>query len=107
MALLFIYDRSKDHFSEMFGVTHEEWIGMHERLFDMVVEDIDLNFNDEENETSIVQSRLEYAQALAEYLKRDLTPELGLLIGYVLAEAGKMTEKIMALKGMGKNKQSE
>ena len=55
MALLFIYDRSQDHFSEMFGVTHEEWIGMHERLFDMVVEDIDLNFNDKENETSIVQ----------------------------------------------------
>lgn len=108
MALLFIYDRSKDSFSESIGLDRGTWVDMHKKLLEMVMEDINLFYDDKEkDEAYIVQSRLEYAQALAEYLGRDLTPELGLLIGFVTAEAGKMTEQIMNHNGMGKSEQSE
>ena len=104
MALLFVYNRSSgDTLSEILGLKEGEFKELHEKLFDMVKEDIEMNFNPEvDDEAEIVQSRLEYAQALAEYLKRDLTPELGLLIGIVIADAEKMTEQIMTHLGMGR-----
>mgnify|MGYP003133451730 CR=1 FL=1 len=108
MALLFVYDRSKDSFSETLGVDKKTWIEMHKKLFDMVVEDIEINLETEvDGEITFIQSRLEYAQALAEYLGRDLTPELGLLIGLVISEAEKMTKKIMTHNGyMGGKEES-
>jgi len=108
MALLFVYDRTKETFSESLGVDKDTWIELHKKLFDMVVEDIQLNLETEVNgELFFIQSRLEYAQALAEYLKRDLTPELGLIIGFVISEAEKMTKKIMTHNGyMGGKEES-
>lgn len=107
MALLFVYERGENTFSESFGLPKEEWLGLRRKLFDMIIEDIEMQHDDDAEDSSIIQSKLEYCQGLAEYLSRDLTPELGLLIGIVLAETEKMTEKIMNVNGMGREKQSE
>ena len=108
MALLFIYKREHDTLSQILGIEHEEYERLRRKLFDMIIEDIEMQHDDGAENSSIFQSKLEYCQGLAEYLSRDLTPELGLLIGILVAEAEEMTEEIMTHYRMSKQeKQSE
>jgi len=99
MAKLFVYDRTKEFFCEGLGFTIDEFQSCHKKLYEMIIEDVKMGIT-EGGSITFNASKAEYAQGLAEHLNRDLTPELGLGIGLILADIDVITEELMKRNGL-------
>jgi len=102
MGKLFVYDRTKEFFCEGLGITIDEFQSLHRKLYEMIIDDIKLGIQ-EGDSIIFTESKAEYAQGLAEHLNRDLTPEIGLGIGLILADIDEITDEIMKRIGMDRN----
>ena len=95
----FVFYRERDTFFEGCDISKEETMMLYRTLSQAIEDDILESsierFPDGKIEISVPFSRPEYIQILAEKLDRELTPEIGLVIGFMMNEVDEISNAII------------